>query len=87
MASNMVLATNETKTAHPFYPIEAEIVGYLANDWDVPTLLTYFAAIWITILGATWGTVKRLNADLSTGDQICILWFVLSEWSVRPFGQ
>ena len=29
------VALNATHLPHPFYPIEANIVGYLANQWSV----------------------------------------------------
>ena len=60
------------------FPIEAEIVGYLANTWSVPTLLVAFAAGWAVILGATNTGVRRHNPALGSGDRAAILWFVLS---------
>ncbi len=68
---------NATKTAHPFYPIEAEIVGYLANEWSVPTLLAVFAVGWLFILGITSVMVKWHSPNLSSADEWTILWFVL----------
>ncbi|KAL8759335.1 MAG: hypothetical protein Q9199_000866 [Rusavskia elegans] len=60
------------------FPVEAEIVGYLANTWSVPTLLVAFAAGWVVILGATNLLVKRHNPTLGSDDKAAILWFVLS---------
>ncbi|KAI4248888.1 MAG: hypothetical protein L6R40_000900 [Gallowayella cf. fulva] len=60
------------------FPVEAEIVGYLANTWSVPTLLIVFAAGWIVILGATNLLVKRHNPTLASGEKAAILWFVLT---------
>ncbi|KAL8843261.1 MAG: hypothetical protein Q9176_002214 [Flavoplaca citrina] len=60
------------------FPVEAEIVGYLANTWSVPTLLVAFAAGWAVILGATNIGVRRHNPALGAGDRAAILWFVLS---------
>lgn len=65
------------------FPVEAEIVGYLANSWSVPTLLGVFAAGWVVILGATHVMVKRHNPTLSSGDKAAILWFVLSRLNKR----
>jgi len=71
---------NVTKVAvHPFYPIEANIVGYLANKWSVPTLLGIFAGGWVVILGATLAMVRRHNPTLPGREKATILWFVLSE--------
>ncbi|MCJ1361924.1 hypothetical protein MMC16_001025 [Acarospora aff. strigata] len=69
---------NVTKIPHPFYPVETEIVGYLANEWSVPTLLAVFAAGWAVILGITSALVKRHNPSLPSGEKAAILWFVLS---------
>ncbi len=66
-----------TKIPHPFYPIETEIVGYLANEWSVPTLLGVFAAGWAVILAATLAVVKRHNPTLPSGEKAVILWFIL----------
>lgn len=60
------------------FPVEAEIVGYLANTWSVPSLLVAFAAGWVVILGTTNLLVKRHNPTLGSGDKATILWFVLS---------
>lgn len=64
---------------HPFYPLEANIVGYLANKWSVPMLLGVFALGWVVILGTTSMLVKRHNPMLSSVDKASILWFVLSK--------
>ena len=69
--------TNTTKIPHPFYPIETELVGYLANDWSVPTLLGVFAAGWVVILSLTMALVKRHNPGLPVGERATIMWFVL----------
>ncbi|MCJ1255132.1 hypothetical protein MMC24_002948 [Lignoscripta atroalba] len=71
-------ATMKSVLSHPFYPIEAEIVGYLANEWSVLTLLGLFAAGWVVILGATWSGVNRHNPTLPSSEKAAILWFVLS---------
>ncbi|KAI4275495.1 MAG: hypothetical protein LQ337_003178 [Flavoplaca oasis] len=65
------------------FPVEAEIVGYLANTWSVPTLLVAFAAGWAVILGATNIGVRRHNPALGSGDRAAILWFVLSTLKQR----
>lgn len=65
------------------FPVEAEIVGYLANSYSVPILLFLFAAGWLVVLGATYLLVNRHNPTLGSGDKAAILWFVLSEWMRR----
>ncbi|KAI4188501.1 MAG: hypothetical protein L6R41_002101 [Letrouitia leprolyta] len=63
------------------FPVEAEIVGYLANSLSVPALLGLFAAGWVVILGTTNLLIKRHNPTLGVGDRSAILWFVLSYFS------
>jgi len=64
---------------HPFYPLEANIVGWLANEWSVLTLLGLFAGGWVVILGATLALVRNHNPHLLGQEKATILWFVLSE--------
>ncbi|KAK4697641.1 cholestenol Delta-isomerase, partial [Lecanoromycetidae sp. Uapishka_2] len=76
------VALNATKAAvHPFYPLGADIVGYIANKWSVPTLLGVFAAGWVVILGGTLAMVRRHNPGLPGRDKATLLWFVLSYFS------
>ena len=62
---------------HPYYPIEKEIVGYLANKWGTLDLLLMFAAGCVAIFSVTYVMVKRLRPNASTGDLSTIMWFVL----------
>ena len=73
------MALNATQLPHPFYPIEANIVGYLANQWSVATLLGLFASGWVVILGTTMALLQRHNPYLPSMEKATILWFVLSE--------
>lgn len=69
------------------FPVEAEIVGYLANTYPVSTLLGLFAAGWVVILGTTNLLIKRHNPTLGSGDKAAVLWFVLSELgAAAPLG-
>jgi cholestenol delta-isomerase len=69
---------NATLTPHPFYPVEAKIVGYLANEASVSQLLGTFAAGCIVVLGTTLALIKGHNPTLSTTEKAAILWNVLS---------
>jgi cholestenol delta-isomerase len=62
---------------HPYYPVEKEIVGYLANKWGTLDLLLMFAAGCVAIFSLTYVMVKRLRPNASTGDLSTIMWFVL----------
>lgn len=63
---------------HPFYPAEIELLGYLANEWSVPTLLAAFAALNAAVLGSTYMIAKLRNPRLSNSDMLCVIWFVFS---------
>jgi cholestenol delta-isomerase len=62
---------------HPYFPVEAQITGYLANKWNTVELLTMFVAGVSAIFGITYVLVKRIRPTLSTGDLTTILWFVI----------
>ncbi|MCJ1326975.1 hypothetical protein MMC10_003641 [Thelotrema lepadinum] len=62
---------------HPFYPPEINLAGYLANDWDVPTLIVLFFGGWAVISAATIYGVRAYNPRLSGWDQATLMWFVL----------
>ena len=64
---------------HPFYPLEANIVGYLANEWSVPKLLGVFFAGCAVELAITLLIVNRFNPTLRKGDKAALLWFVVCE--------
>lgn len=63
--------------AHPYYPIEKEIVGYLANENTTLDLCLMFAAGCVAIFGVTYVVVKQTRPKASTGDLATIMWFVL----------
>ncbi|KAF1829631.1 3-beta-hydroxysteroid-Delta(8),Delta(7)-isomerase [Decorospora gaudefroyi] len=62
---------------HPYYPIEKEIVGYLANKSTTLELLLIFSAGCVAVFSATYVVVKRLRPNASTADLVTIMWFVL----------
>lgn len=62
---------------HPYYPPEAELIGYLENEYSVLKLLVYFAAGCVGILGSTLAIVTRIRPSMNRADQLAILWFVL----------
>lgn len=64
---------------HPYYPIDVEIIGYLANEYSVLTLLACFAAGCAGILGTALAIVTHVRPSISTADKLAVLWFVLSK--------
>lgn len=84
MALPLDIAKNATKISHPphpYYPLEVEITGYLANEWPVLTLLSIFFAGCTILFSATYVVVKKIHPRLSKGELFTIMWFVLSKSS------
>ena len=77
---------NATRPPHPFYPVEANIVGYLANEATVPQLLGTFGAGCIVVLGCTLALVKGHNPNLPAKDKAAVLWNVLSRLANSSLG-
>lgn len=63
--------------AHPYYPLDLEVVGYLPNDWSTLTLLTIFATTCTAIFALTYLLVMRVQPKIASSDLWIILWFVL----------
>ncbi|KAK4545329.1 hypothetical protein LTR36_003509 [Oleoguttula mirabilis] len=75
------VASNMTKAAqalHPYYPLNAVIDGWAANEWSVPYLLTIFFGACAVLFTSTYFVAKRVNSRLSKGELATIMWFVLS---------
>jgi cholestenol delta-isomerase len=66
-----------TSSNHPYYPLEVEIVSYLANEWSVPVLLGIFAGVCATIFIATLVLVNRVHPNLPATEKAAIWWFIL----------
>ncbi|TKA26608.1 hypothetical protein B0A50_04716 [Salinomyces thailandicus] len=77
------LASNMTKMAqnllpHPYYPLDAYIDGYAANEWSVPALLSVFFGACLALFTTTYFVARRLNTHLTPGELTTTMWFVLS---------
>ncbi len=64
---------------HPFYPVEVELIGYLANDKSTLSLLGIFLAGLIIICTASWFVVSKYYPQVRTIDKWALLWFMCSE--------
>lgn len=69
--------TADDVVKHPYYPLDANIVGYVANESTVLSLLGSFVAACIAIFGLTYLAVKRVNPRLPTTELLTVMWFVL----------
>ena len=72
------------RAVHPFYPPGIRLSGekFVANDWDVLTLVTAFIGGWVVIGAVTLGVVRKINPRLKGTDQALVLWFVLCKFSI-----
>ncbi|KKY15818.1 putative ebp domain-containing protein [Diplodia seriata] len=70
--------TNPPDPLHPYYPLEVEIAGYLANDYTVAQLLASFATGCAVVFLVTYLVAKKLRPTLRGTELLQILWFVLS---------
>ena len=70
--------------SHPYYPLGIRLSGekFVANDWDVVTLILAFAGGWALIASATLGVVRKINPRLKGSDQALVLWFVLCKYTL-----
>jgi hypothetical protein len=75
----MSTAESVPAALHPYYPPGIHLSGekFVANDWDVVTLILAFAGGWALIAGVTLMIVKKVNPNLRASDQALVLWFVL----------
>ena len=73
------MSTAEPTALHPYYPPGIRLSGekFVANDWDVVTLILAFAGGWALIAAVTLMAVKKANPNLKGSDQALVLWFVL----------
>ncbi|KAI9751757.1 MAG: hypothetical protein M1815_000944 [Lichina confinis] len=74
----MVNVTALPVAAHPYYPVEAEIVGYLANEYSTPVLLTIFIAGIVAISSLSFAVINANGAHLRTSEKSTALWFILT---------
>jgi cholestenol delta-isomerase len=65
---------------HPYYPLEVEIIGYLANDWHFLTLIAVFAAVCVAVFSVTYVVAKQVNPRIATGELWIVMWFVLCQY-------
>lgn len=62
---------------HPYYPIDAEIPGYSANESSLVTILGTAAAGSAVLLGTMLAGISFARPSLSKADRTALLWFML----------
>ena len=71
--------TETIQPPHPFYPVEANIIGYLANEYSALELVGMFALGCVLILGSTLFLLNTWNPRLEGKEKASVIWFILSE--------
>jgi cholestenol delta-isomerase len=66
--------------AHPFFPEELALPGYVPNDLNVTSLLGAFASGCAMILSIAF----LVNDHLKLSDRMTVVWFVLCE-CISPY--
>ncbi|KAF2641934.1 EBDP4, emopamil-binding protein [Massarina eburnea CBS 473.64] len=69
--------TPGTLPVHPYYPVEAVVVDYVANKWNTFELCSLFASGCAVIFVITFALVKKVRPNVSASDLSVIMWFVL----------
>lgn len=71
--------TKSSPPLHPYYPLEVEIAGYIANEYSVIQLLLAFGSGCAVILSVTYVAAKRIRSQIPTSELLTLMWFVLSK--------
>ncbi|KAF2231394.1 Emopamil-binding protein [Viridothelium virens] len=69
--------SNLSDAIHPYYPLEADISGFLKNEWSTPALLATFATACTAVFSITYATLRFFRPRLPQSELLTILWFVL----------
>ncbi|KAJ9631952.1 hypothetical protein H2203_000353 [Taxawa tesnikishii (nom. ined.)] len=76
----MALPVNTTRGSkishppHPYYPVEVEIAGYVANEKGVLELLSIFAAGCTVLFFGTYLVSKKIHPKLPGSEVITVMW-------------
>ncbi|KAJ0366721.1 hypothetical protein COL154_003601 [Colletotrichum chrysophilum] len=70
-------SANVAAPAHPYYPVDAQILHYTANQTSIPVLLIAFGAVLALAVGAAVLGARKAHPALSKADLFtvaCQLW-------------
>jgi cholestenol delta-isomerase len=62
---------------HPYYPIDAEVPGYSANESPLLEILGVVGTSVVMLLAVTLAAISKMRPTLNKADRLAILWFVL----------
>jgi hypothetical protein len=75
---NLAGAANQsTPLVHPYYPLGVDIPSYAAGTLSTVEILAISKTTCLAILVPTWHFTRRIRPELSRGDLLTVLWFVL----------
>lgn len=63
--------------SHPYYPLDANVVGYEPNRTPVLELLVSAGGACTILLSVIFALASYVKPTLRMADRIAILWFVL----------
>ena len=69
----------EGYSAHPFYPVDVELDGYLANQRSAFHMVCMFLVAAVAVLCLTSALILRSFSGLRRSDKLAVEWFVLSK--------
>jgi cholestenol Delta-isomerase len=64
--------------AHPYFPQDLILPGYVPNELDAVSLLAIFATGCSVILSIAF----LINDDLKLSDRMTVLWFILCKYTL-----
>ncbi|KAK1842516.1 ebp domain-containing protein [Colletotrichum chrysophilum] len=70
-------SANVAAPAHPYYPVDAQILHYTANQTSIPVLLIAFGAVLALAVGAAVLGARKAHPALSKADLFTVAWFAL----------
>ncbi|OHW91263.1 emopamil binding protein [Colletotrichum incanum] len=62
---------------HPYYPMNAELPHYIANETPLLKLLVTFAATIASVVVVTIMVARRIHSNMMISDQLIVAWFAL----------
>lgn len=67
--------------SHPYYPLEAKVAGYVANELSIAALLVAFLSVVGFISTTSCVITRKINPRLPISEVITVMWFVLCQSS------
>lgn len=66
---------------HPYYPLDSDLVGYVANTWTVGGVFAVFTTGVVTVMTIARVITKRVNPTLRPRDRWLAAWFMVCKYT------